>query len=152
MNAAPERNKVITELLNGTLASVKSVVPVKFDMKKPSLVKKEFPLNFAVLIGITGEIKGKLVLTGEQSIFGSIGEKMFGMPLDGEMLMSFSGELGNMIAGGLSTNISTNGVEINITAPTILQGSTILSGYKHGLKVSLDFENIGVMNLFLLLD
>ena len=51
-----------------------------------------------MLIGITGDVKGLLVLEGNEIVFGGIGEAMFGMPLEGEMLGSFSGELGNMIA------------------------------------------------------
>src|SRR5690625_1985393 len=89
-----ERSSVVTQLLNGALSSIKEVVPIEFQMEKPRLLHQEFHLYFGVLIGINGDIKGKLVFTGDQKTFGSIGEKMFGMPLEGEMLLSFSGELG----------------------------------------------------------
>jgi len=139
-------------LLNGVLTSLKTVVPMEFQMEKPRVMKQEFHLHFGVLIGITGEIKGKLVFTGEKHTFSSIGEKMFGMPLEGEMLLSFSGELGNMIAGGISTNIAESGTNINITSPTIMQGDTTLSGYVQALEVPVQFENIGKMNTYLLID
>lgn len=47
---------------------------------------------------------------------------MFGMELEGEMLASFSGELGDMLTGSNSTQIMNSGVKTNITAPTIMQG------------------------------
>lgn len=77
---------------------------------------------------------------------------MFGMPLEGEMLLSFSGELGNMIAGAISTNIADSGTDINITAPTIMQGDTTLSGYKQALEITVQFNNVGKMNTYLLID
>jgi len=147
-----ERSSVVTQLLNGALSSIKEVVPIEFQMEKPRLLHQEFHLYFGVLIGITGDIKGKLVFTGDQKTFGSIGEKMFGMPLEGEMLLSFSGELGNMIAGGISTNIAENGTDINITSPTIMQGDTTLSGYVQALEVPVQFKKVGTLNTYLLLD
>ena len=147
-----ERSKAVTELLNCTLSSLNSVVPMDYQTKKPQLMKQDFHLAFGVLIGITGDIKGKLVLTGKPLTFGSIGETMFGMKLEGDMLISFSGELGNMIAGGLSTNLSEGGIDINITAPTTMHGDTTLSGYKQALEVPIIFDRAGEMNIYLLLD
>ncbi len=147
-----QRNSTITKLLNGTLTSIKSVIPIEYQVEKPQMVKDELKLFYGVLIGITGDIRGNLVFTGEQSIFAAIGEKMFGMPLEGEMLLSFSGELGNMIAGGISTFISQDGTDINITSPTIMQGDTVLHGHKQVLKLTVNFERVGTMNTYLLID
>lgn len=147
-----ERSKAVTELLNSTLSSLNSVVPMEYQTMKPQVMNQGFHLSFGVLIGITGDIKGKLVLTGKPTTFGSIGETMFGMALEGDMLISFSGELGNMIAGGLSTSLSEGGVDINITAPTMMQGNTTLSGFKQALEVPITFDRAGEMNVYLLLD
>lgn len=147
-----EKSKIVTDLLNSIFASLKSVVPITFKTMSPQLLDDYFNLKFGVLIGLTGDVKGKLVIEGAPAIFSSIGEFMFGAPLQGEMLLSFSGELGNMIAGGFSTNMAENGDDINITYPTIIQGDTMLSGYKHGVKVRVMFENTGDLDVFLLLD
>ena len=96
-----DRNKLIMDLLNGTYSTLRTIVPIHHEIKKPRLLEQSLHLQFGVLIGITVDIKGKLILAGDSTIFGSIGESMFGMPLEGDMLLSFSGELGNMIAGGL---------------------------------------------------
>jgi len=147
-----EKSKNITLLLNGTITSVKNVIPIKHKISKPKLLSSHLSLQYGVLIAVTGDIKGDLVLTGEANVFGSIGEAMFGMPLEGEILASFSGELGNMIAGGLSTNIMENGIKTDITAPTILEGNTTLSGYEKAIHLPLSLESIGNIEIYLLLD
>ncbi|WP_188455881.1 chemotaxis protein CheX [Virgibacillus oceani] len=147
-----KRNKIVKDLLNGTYVSLKTVVPIKHEISKPQLLGKALHTNFGVLIGITGDVRGKLVLSGDTAVFGSIGEKMFGMPLEGEMLASFSGELGNMLAGSLSTNIVEEGINTDITSPTIIQGDTSLSGYRQALHVTVGFDAVGDMDIYLLLD
>lgn len=152
VNETEARSQNITNLLNGTVKVIKNIIPSNMNLHKPELHEQVLTLTYGVFIGITGDIKGKMVLTGEPSIFGSIGEKMFGMPLEGEMLISFSGELGNMMAGGLSTNIIEQGIKTDITSPTILQGNTTLTGYKKALHVPVSFENLGSMSIYFLLD
>lgn len=147
-----ERNKSVLTLLNGTTSAIQAVVPIKHEMSKPRLLEQSLRIQFGVLIGITGDVKGKLVLSGNTTTFGSIGESMFGMPIDGEMLASFSGELGNMLAGSLSTNIVQEGINTDITSPTIIQGDTTLSGYEKALHVIVTFDGVGELDIFLLLD
>lgn len=145
-------NQMITNLLNGTLSSMKTVVPIEFQKSKIELFSDNFFLEFGVLIGMTGDIKGKLVFTGTQKTFVAIGEVMYGMHLEGEMLSSFSGELGNMIAGGMATNVNENGIKINITSPIIMKGDTEISGHVQAFKLPIAFQNVGEIDIYLLLD
>lgn len=147
-----EKSKAITTLLNGTIASIKNVIPIEYGVSKPQLSGESLKLGFGVLIGITGDVRGKLVLSADSTVFGAIGERMFGMPLEGEMLVSFSGELGNMIAGGLSTNIVQSGITTDITAPTIMEGKTTLLGYERAIRLTVSFGSIGELDLYLLVD
>jgi len=149
---ARNTSKQVTFLLNGTLASIKSVVPMAHQVNQPGLTEDSVRVQYGVLIGTTGDIKGNLVLHGETTLFSLIGETMFGMPLDGQMLESFSGELGNMIAGGLATNIAKDQVNIDITHPTILQGNTRLSGFKKAINIPVLFHDVGKMDIYFLLD
>lgn len=142
-------SKNITELLNGTIMMVKSIVPIEYDIIKPRLINEQVKLTYGVLIGITGDVKAQLIITGSTSLFSLIGEKMYGMPLEGDMLFSFSGELGNMIAGGLSTNIAERGTVINITTPTIISETTTLTGYDQIVQLPFIFKNTGEMNTYL---
>ncbi|OZU87192.1 chemotaxis protein CheX [Virgibacillus indicus] len=147
-----ERNRTITDLLNATYTSLKSIVPINYQMSKPQLLGKTLNLQFGVLIGVTGDIKGRLILAGNPAVFSSIGESMFGMPLEGEMLSSFSGELGNMLAGRIATAIVESDIKTDITAPTIMEGNTTLSGYEKAIQLTAEFDHVGGMDIYLLLN
>jgi len=143
----------ITEVLNGTIESVKSIIPFDVNIDSPSLI--EAPLiqaELGVLIGMTGDMKGRLVIEGTHKSIGSIGEKMFGMPVEGEMLESFTGELANMIAGNLATVVSQREVSIDITPPTVIVGSTKISGFKKAFRVPVDLNGEGSLQLILMVE
>ncbi|HZW67588.1 MAG TPA: chemotaxis protein CheX [Pseudogracilibacillus sp.] len=146
------RNKSITSLLNGTSKALQTVVPLENSLSKPSLDNGIILVQYGVFIGITGDIKGKLILIGEEELFGSLGKVMFGTEIDGEMLLSFSGELGNMIAGNLSTHVVSDGLNIDITAPSIIKGSAEIQGHNLGIQVVSSFKDLGDMKIHLLLD
>lgn len=151
MTAQQVQSKTITELLNGTITTIKSIVPIEYDIIKPRLLNDEISLHYGVSIGITGDIQAKLIITGDTTMFRLISEKMYGMPLEGEMLTSFSGELGNMIAGGLSTSIAQKGSIVNITTPTIMDSVTTMTGYKRIVELPIIFKDAGKMHTYLLL-
>nr|WP_251027627.1 chemotaxis protein CheX [Bacillus sp. ISL-41] len=94
-----------------------------------------------VIIGLTGDIKGKLVLSGVEDTFQGISEMMYGMRLEGAMLESFTGELGNMIGGNFSIMLSKINVSTDITAPTIIQGNARISGYRSGVLIKTLLQN-----------
>ncbi|MEN1970046.1 chemotaxis protein CheX [Lentibacillus sp. N15] len=147
-----EKNKAITELLNGSFFSIKNAVPLKNEITKPQLFQKELRIQFGVLIGIMGDVSGKMIIAGDSNLFGTIGEAMFGMPVEGEMLSSFSGELGNIIAGGMATAVAATDIHIDITSPTVLEGDTVLTGYKTAINVTVRFNDAGGLAVYLLLD
>ena len=100
-------SKQVTTILSGIIESVKEVIPFDISSDTPAIFTQPFTLqSFGVLIGMTGDVRGRLIIDGDEQVFSSIGEGMFGMVIEGEMLESFAGELGNMIAGTLSTSIS----------------------------------------------
>ena len=147
--AIEEGSNSITYLLNGTITAFKNIVPINHEFLKPKLLGQSLYLQYGVLIG---PVRGKLILAGDSPAFGAIGASMFGMPLEGEMLASFSGELGNMIAGSLSTVIVENGINTDITSPTILSGEATLSGYEKAIQLTAILDDVGEMEIYLLLD
>jgi chemotaxis protein CheX len=111
----------LPHVFNRTIDSVKSVIPIDFTFDQPSLhTEKLTNVAYGVLIVLTGDIRGQLIIQGERSVFQHIGALMFGMELEGEMLQSFTGELGNMIAGSLSSHIAQSGLNMDITPPNVL--------------------------------
>jgi chemotaxis protein CheX len=152
MQGLEEKSKAITSLLNGAIVTVKNTIPIQHEISKPQMSGDSLKLQFGVLIGITGDLKGKLILSGETAVFSSIGESMFGMPVQDEMLVSFSGELGNILAGGISTTIVQSGITTDITSPTIIEGNTTISGYERAIHLPVTFQATGTLNIFLLVD
>ena len=115
------KNDRIHDLLFGTMDSVKSVIPLPLSFDQPTyLESQESTISMGVSITITGEIQARLVIHGESDVFQKISETMFGMQLEGDMLQSFTGELGNMIAGNLSSYVSQKGLKTDITPPSII--------------------------------
>ncbi|KAB8131762.1 chemotaxis protein CheX [Gracilibacillus oryzae] len=145
-------NEIIKELYNGSVQSIKNVVPVGHQFDAPKLTTDPLFVKYGVLIGYSGSFKGDLLIQANPQVFSSIGEALYGMQLPEEMLDSFSGELGNMVAGGLSTHLATAGIETDITHPTIISGDAKLSGFKRVLEVKIQYENIGNMTMSLLLN
>lgn len=110
MVAIVEKDFVLLEqsqlLKKAVLAVLPGVVSTEIREENESAVE----IKMGVIIGIIGNIKGKLILSGLESAFQGISELMYCMRLDGPMLESFTGELGNMIGGNFSIGLS----QINI--------------------------------------
>lgn len=84
--------------------------------------------NLIVLIGLTGQISGSAVINFRKEIACTIASgMMMGMPVKDldEIAKSAIGELCNMILGHTAIIFSKNGVNIDITPPTILTGDNI---------------------------
>lgn len=145
--------KHVTDILNGTIESVKGVLPFEVSVEKPSLFTQPYSQDcIGVLIGMTGDIRGRLIIDGNEQTFGKIGEGMFGMMVEGEMLESFAGELGNMIAGTLSTFISQQGMEMDITPPTVLVGQTKIYGFEKAFRLPITIQNSGNLTIILMIE
>jgi chemotaxis protein CheX len=146
-------SKNVTNILNGTIEAVKSLLPFPIELDKPALFTEPFTQHkIAVLIGMTGDVKGRIIINGDEEVFGSIGEGMFGMRLEGEMLESFAGELGNMLAGNLSTIIAQNGYEMDITPPTVLVGQAKIYGFERAFRLPIHINNMGTLIIILMVD
>lgn len=145
--------KNITDLLNGTIESVKSVLPFEIKVDKPSILTQPLTQhNIGVLIGMTGDVRGRVIIDGDDAIFCKIGETMFGMVLEGEMLESFAGELGNMIAGNLSTTMAQKGFEMDITPPTVFVGQTKVYGFQRAFRLQIHMQNQGILEIVLMIE
>lgn len=145
-------NNLVLELLNGTLSSLKRSIPISYEMSRPVILTEPIQIKYGVLIGFLGDVSGKLLLMGDTVVFGAIGEMMFGMPIQDEMLTSFTGELGNIIAGGIASAVAEKGIKTDITSPTILEGESKVSGYKKAIILSVTYKDVGKMDINLLLD
>lgn len=146
-------SKHIQTILNGTIHALKSILPMNIDVKSPTITSEPYEQHeMGVLIGIIGDIKGRVIIDSSPSTFGAIGGAMFGMPLEGEMLESFTGEFGNMIAGNLCTHAGQNDLELDITPPTVMVGKTKLYGFQHAFRLPATIDGVGTITILLTID
>ncbi|OLN23204.1 chemotaxis protein CheX [Domibacillus antri] len=149
-NAQQDKNAVITEILNCAIESIRTVIPVEAQVGRPSLLNGSFQHHaIGVFIGITGDLPGRLILDGSQDAFANLGTKMFGMPIEGEMVESFAGEVVNMIAGNMGSALFAKGIEIDITPPTIIVGDSKISGFTQAIELPVSFQEAGEYRLVL---
>lgn len=141
-----------SDLLNSAIESLKHVFSCPIQVGAPELFQQSLvQSDVGVLVGIVGDLEGRLVIEGESQTFSLLSQNMFGMPLEGEMLHSFVGEMANMIAGNTSTLLSGKGRKIDITPPTVMVGQLQLYGFQRGIRVRSHVENIGPVSTILLL-
>ena len=77
---------------------------------------------------------------------------MFGMSIEGEMIESFTGELGNMVAGNLCTMLEKDGLILDISPPTVMTGTTSFSVSNRHLSYPSRLEGGGMLTVLLTID
>ncbi len=137
----------ITTLLNGTINVVKTVLPMEFTVGQPVNDLESVDVQqTGVMIGLEKEINGSLLFLGSRDLFGECGNKMFGMPFEGEMLDSFMGELGNILAGNIATHLSTENITIDITPPSVVESVSITEAKKiFSVQMKIEDEDLTII-------
>jgi len=146
-------SKYFQTILNGTIHALKSILPMDIEVKSPSIISEPVQQQqMGVLIGLIGDLKGRVIIDSSPEVFSGIGSTMFGMPLEGEMLESFTGEFGNMIAGNLCTAVGQESLEIDITPPTVMVGNTKLYGFEKAFALPVSVPSVGALTVLLTIE
>lgn len=101
------------------------------DAKLGSISLKDSPYtsdNIAIIVGLTGKIRGQAVFCMAKKVALSIASSMmFGMPVTelDEISKSAISELTNMILGNAATILYSKGIGIEITPPSFLMGDNL---------------------------
>lgn len=123
---------------------LKDMVMVDAKMGKPYLKDTDFKDDsLLVMLGVTGEMKGQVILDFSHEVALDIASKMCMMPMTelNELAKSAICELGNMILGNTATVFSTKGIGVDITPPTMCQGNvSFTSSYASNICVPLIYE------------
>lgn len=103
---------------------------VKPELGKVHLRKAPFSSeNIAVIVGLTGKIRGQVVISFSKDSALSVASAMMGgMPvieLD-EISKSAISELANMIMGNTATILASRDIGIEITPPSLLMGEKLM--------------------------
>jgi chemotaxis protein CheX len=99
---------------------------IKPGLGKVKLKRSPYPSNsVAVIVGLTGKIRGQVIISLSIETALSIASAMMGgmtvQVLD-EIAKSAISELGNMIMGNTATILFSRGIGIEITPPSLLMG------------------------------
>lgn len=116
----------INPFIKASTEVLRQIANLEFKTGAPYLKTSPFGAdNLIILVGITGEIRGQAVISMTEPMARQVASSMMmGMPVDSldEMAKSALSELGNMIMGNTATLLFNNGVNIDITPPTLMIG------------------------------
>lgn len=110
---------------------------------KPSVKGCDFKDDtIVIMIGVTGEMKGQVMLAFEDSVACDIAGKMMMTTVEklDEISTSAICELGNMIMGNASTVFSVEGIGIDITPPTMCKGNVSFQGSVANLSIPVYYD------------
>ena len=116
---------------------------------KPYVKTTEFDADSVIImIGVTGEMKGQVIIGFSLDVACDIASKMCMMEITemNELSMSAISELGNMILGNAATILSTKGIGIDITPPTLGRGTiSFTNSYSKNICIPLVYgDNMAI--------
>lgn len=97
---------------------------------KPSVKQASFSKDsLIIMIGVTGEMRGQVIISFSKGAACGIASKMMMMPVAelNDISTSAICELGNMILGNAATIFANKGIGIDITPPTMCSGDVTFS-------------------------
>jgi len=103
---------------------------IKPTLGKVHLKNSPYPSDsVAVIVGLTGKLRGQVIMSLDVNTAMSIASIMMGgMQIEkfDDMPRSAISELGNMIMGNTATILFAKGIGIDITPPSLLMGEKII--------------------------
>jgi chemotaxis protein CheX len=134
----------INPFLMAATSILKDMCQITTKLGKPYVKTTEFSSeSVIIIIGVIGQLKGQVVVGLPMAVACDIASRMIMAPVTemNELSMSALSELGNMILGNAATILSTKGIVVDITPPTLCQGSmSITSMYAQNICVPLLYD------------
>lgn len=140
-------------IINPFIASVMDVMPqlgfenvILKEQKEKS--KKIFASGIVLTLGIVGDKKGNVAYAidteGAKQIASTM---MMGMPVDelDDMAKSAISELSNMLTANATINFSNDGINVDISPPTMLTGEDIELSMSKEQIMCVEFDIDGIM-------
>lgn len=102
-----------------------------------------------IMLGISGELRGQVVIILNQLAACDIASRMIMMPVSeiDELSGSAICELGNMILGNAATVFSTKGLSIDITPPSLCIGKMAFMNASKSICVPLTYDDNKLIEL-----
>lgn len=113
---------------------------------KPSLGQ-----NLLILIGLTGNVRGNVIMGFTSDLACKFAGTMMMMPVEqiDEMTQSAICELCNMIMGNAATALSQKNIIVDITPPTVLTGQNLQFRFEQSklINIPLIFDGSNILNV-----
>lgn len=120
---------LINPFISASQSVLRDLAQIKTKIGKPYLKNLQYEGEvLTIIIGITGELRGQVIFSMEESEACGIASKMMmGMPVPelNDMAKSAVSEMTNMILGNAATIFSTKGTTVDITPPNLVLGSNM---------------------------
>lgn len=137
-------------IVNGAIYAVKEILPEQAMIHSPSaFTHTQVQLNYSVLVNLIGDLQAKIIINGDQSFFSNLCNSLYGFQLADDMLDSFVGEFGNMVAGKLCSYNSTQQINLDITPPIVTNEPSYLQIDSRAFSLPITLTSIGDFNIFL---
>jgi len=122
--------RIEADLLNPFITASTSVFSdlTGIELEKASVERKEMPdpsFRYAILLGIVGELEGQVTYSLSKDLSREVVKGILGDMLPAVIdrnLTSGLGELGNMITGNAARQLEEQGVNIDISPPSVIEG------------------------------
>lgn len=142
----------INPFLMAAVSIMKDACQLEMKVGKPYVRNTDFEEDSVIImIGVTGEMRGQVIISITLENACTIASKMMmGMPVPqlDDMALSAISELGNMIMGNAATILSTKGIGIDITPPTLGRGDIKFTQlYSKNVCIPLSAEGKVLMEL-----
>ncbi len=140
----------VNAFLKASTQVLKTAAQIEFVTGAPYIKTSPFTAeNLIIVVGITGEIRGQAVISMSEELAKTVASKMMmGMPVPeiDDMAKSALSELGNMIMGNAATLLFNDGVNVDITPPTLMVGDNlqITSSNMKTISVPLNYEDMKI--------
>jgi len=127
--------KYINPFIEASQQVFQMMIGIKPELGSVHLKNSPYPANsVAVIVGLTGKIRGQVIMSLSLDTAKSIASTMMGgMPVEvfDDFAKSAISELGNMIMGNTATILFSRGIGIEITPPSLLMGEKITISPSH---------------------
>ena len=127
------------EYINPFLAAATTILKqtcmIDMVIGKPGLKDMKFSHDsLIIIIGITGDVRGQVIIEFANNVACDIAGKM--------MMQGPLPELGNMVLGNAATLFSSQGIGIDITPPTVGRGDmSFNASFTKNLCIPLSYED-----------
>ncbi|KRE98418.1 hypothetical protein ASG89_05260 [Paenibacillus sp. Soil766] len=137
-------------LLDSVRVSIGNMLPQSLDQTEVSTSNEPIRKDeIGVSINFTNS-EYCMILDGQRVVFSRMSEAIFGMYMEGEMLDSCVSEIANIIAGRTTTILGEQGVELDITPPSLLEENYHFDNQANKLMLPISIQTVGDIRVVLL--